>query len=58
MHLIDGRDVLLPFLDGEVSRALAAAMERDGVVFHLKEEVQECRRAGARRDQAPLVFRG
>jgi NAD(P) transhydrogenase len=47
VDLIDGRDVLLPFLDGEVSRALAAAMRRNGVVFHLKENVQECRGRGA-----------
>ena len=42
VHLIDGRDVLLPFLDAEASQALAAAMERNGVVFHWKERVQEC----------------
>src|ERR1035438_9604253 len=47
VDLIDGRDVLLPFLDGEVSRALAVAMGRDGVVFHWKERVQECRARGS-----------
>jgi len=47
VHLIDGRDVLLPFLDGEVSRALATAMGRNGLVFHLKENVQECRGRGS-----------
>ena len=47
VDLIDGRDVLLPFLDGEMSRALAAAMGRNGVAFHLKENVQECRGRGA-----------
>jgi len=47
VHLVDGRDVLLPFLDGEVSRALADAMRRDGVIFHFKEEVRECRARGA-----------
>jgi NAD(P) transhydrogenase len=47
VHLIDGRDVLLPFLDGEVSRALAAAMGREGVLFHQKEQVLECRARGS-----------
>ena len=47
VHLIDGRDVLLPFLDGEVSRALAAAMGRGGVIVHQKEQVLECRARGA-----------
>lgn len=41
-HLVDGRDVLLPFLDGEVSRALAAAMATNGVRFHWRERVTEC----------------
>jgi NAD(P) transhydrogenase len=39
VHMIDGRDVLLPFLDSEVTRALTAAMERNGIVFHWKEQV-------------------
>jgi NAD(P) transhydrogenase len=39
VHLIDGRDALLPFLDPDISKALAAAMERQGVVFHWKENV-------------------
>jgi NAD(P) transhydrogenase len=42
VHIIDGRNQLLPFLDGEVSKALAAAMERNGVQFHWKETVQQC----------------
>lgn len=42
VHLVDGRDVLLPFLDGEVSRALAKAMARDGVSFHWKQRVATC----------------
>ena len=42
VHVIDGRDVLLPFLDAEVSRALFAVMARDGIVFHWKERVQAC----------------
>jgi NAD(P) transhydrogenase len=39
VHVIDGRDVLLSFLDTEVSRALTTAMERNGIVFHWKEKV-------------------
>jgi len=42
VHLVDGRDTLLPFLDAEVSRALAAAMERNGISLHRNERVQEC----------------
>jgi NAD(P) transhydrogenase len=46
VHLIDGRDLLLPFLDGEVSRALGDAMERNGISLHRNERVQECVVAG------------
>jgi NAD(P) transhydrogenase len=42
VHLIDGHDVLLPFLDGEVSRALMTEMERSGIVFHWKERAEVC----------------
>jgi len=42
VDIIDGRDKLLPFLDTEVSLALAAAMERGGVVFRWNEKVQKC----------------
>lgn len=42
VHLIDGRDALLPFLDPDLSRALAAAMEQQGVVFHWKATVTDC----------------
>jgi len=42
VQLIDSRDVLLPFLDREVSRALVGAMERNGVVFRWKEGVRRC----------------
>jgi NAD(P) transhydrogenase len=34
VHLIDGRNSLLPFLDAEISRALTAAMEKNGIRFH------------------------
>jgi NAD(P) transhydrogenase len=40
VHLIDGRASLLPFLDGELSRSLTAAMEKNGIVFHWKERVR------------------
>jgi NAD(P) transhydrogenase len=42
VHIVDGRDVLLPFLDTEVSRALVGALERNGIVFHWKEKVRKC----------------
>ena len=42
VHILDGRDVLLPFLDVEVSKALVAACQRSGIVFHWNENVQQC----------------
>jgi NAD(P) transhydrogenase len=42
VHLIDGRAGLLPFLDGEVSRALEKAMAVNGVRFHWNERVTRC----------------
>lgn len=42
VHIIDGRDVLLPFLDADVSQALVAALERSGITFHWKQNVQKC----------------
>ena len=42
VHLIDGRNVLLPFLDRELSRALAVAMERNGIQFHWTERATAC----------------
>ncbi len=41
-HLVDGRDTLMPFLDTEISRALADAMTANGVQFHWKERVTAC----------------
>lgn len=41
-YLIDGRDVLLPFLDGELSTALETALTRLGVRFVWKESVTGC----------------
>ncbi|MCE0523126.1 MAG: Si-specific NAD(P)(+) transhydrogenase [Methylacidiphilales bacterium] len=42
VHIVDGRDMLLPFLDREVSQALATAMEQSGVTFHWDEKVTKC----------------
>jgi NAD(P) transhydrogenase len=42
VQLIDGRDTLLPFLDAEVSNALAAAMKRNGILRHQNERVEKC----------------
>jgi len=42
VHIVDGRDKLLPFLDHEVSVALAAAMESTGITFHWNEKVLKC----------------
>ena len=41
-HLVDGRDTLMPFLDAEISTALAAAMAANGVQFHWKQRVTAC----------------
>lgn len=40
VHVIDGRDVLLGFLDGEISQALLEGMERNGISFHWKEQAR------------------
>jgi len=42
VHLVDGRDRLLPVLDAEVSAALNQAMEGLGIVFHWSERVTAC----------------
>ena len=44
VHILDGRDVLLPFLDAEVSqKALMGALQRSGERFFTgKENVQKC----------------
>ncbi len=42
VHLIDGRDCLLPFLDDDLRRALEQAMLEAGVRFHWKERVLRC----------------
>jgi NAD(P) transhydrogenase len=45
VHLIEGRDTLLPFLDSEISQTLAVAMEHAGVQFHWKNRVLASRTA-------------
>src|SRR6185295_15829346 len=42
VHLVDGRDTLMPFLDAEISAGLAAAMAANGVRFQWKEKVVKC----------------
>jgi NAD(P) transhydrogenase len=42
VHIIDGHDSLLPFIDPELSQALIRAMEKNGVVFHWKHKVEKC----------------
>jgi NAD(P) transhydrogenase len=42
VHLIDSHDVLMSFLDSEISRALVTEMERNGIVFHWKERAVSC----------------
>ena len=42
VHVIDGRDKLLPFLDEEISETLLTAMEKAGVTFHWRETVEKC----------------
>jgi NAD(P) transhydrogenase len=42
VHVVDGRDSLLPFLDDELSRRLEQAMAALGIRFHWKERVKAC----------------
>ncbi len=42
VHLVDGRETLMPFLDPEISAALAEAMATNGVQFHWKVRVLSC----------------
>jgi NAD(P) transhydrogenase len=47
VHLVDGRDVLLPFLDREVSLALVNAMKDNGIQFYWRDKVLECDARGS-----------
>lgn len=58
VHLIDGRDTLLPFLDTEVSSALATAMKRNGILLHRNERVEECLALGLNRIALKLASGG
>lgn len=42
VHLVDGRNTLMPFLDEEISQRLADAMAANGVQFHWNERVAAC----------------
>ena len=42
IHVIDGRDALLPFLDPDLSAALKCAMEKAGITFWWKQQVESC----------------
>lgn len=42
VHVIDGRDKLLPFLDTEIADRLYSALQQNGIVFHWKETVESC----------------
>ena len=58
VHLIDGRDTLLPFLDAEVSSTLAAAMKRNGILLHRNERVEKCVVASPERISLTLASGG
>lgn len=42
VHVIDGRNKLMPFLDEEIADTLTEAMVANGVKFHWKERVLGC----------------
>jgi NAD(P) transhydrogenase len=42
VHVIDGHESLLPFIDPELSQALVKAMEKNGITFHWKQKVEKC----------------
>lgn len=42
VHLVDGRGMLMPFLDQEISHGIATAMAANGVQFHWNERVVAC----------------
>jgi NAD(P) transhydrogenase len=42
VHLLDGRDTLLPFLDREIAAVLEQAMKGLGVTLHWNEKVTSC----------------
>jgi NAD(P) transhydrogenase len=58
VHVVDGRKELLPFLDGEISRALTADMENSGIIFHWGERAEACvvEDSGSRRIQGRVAL--
>jgi NAD(P) transhydrogenase len=46
VHIVDGRDCLMPFLDREVSQELEKGMSHLGIQFHWKEQVKSCGACG------------
>ena len=46
VHLIDSRDILLPFLDSEVSAGLTQAIRQSGIEMYCGERVAECDGSG------------
>jgi NAD(P) transhydrogenase len=56
VHVIDGREVLLPFLDAEVSTSLAAVLARGGIMFHWKDRVQACNAVAPGSGREPAGF--
>ena len=46
VHLIDGRDRILPFLDADIAKVLTSEMERMGVRFHVGKQPLSYRREG------------
>lgn len=46
VHLFDSRDVLLPYLDAEISKRLEEAMKQNGILFHWNERVESCASRG------------
>ena len=42
VHIVDGHSGLMPFVDPEIIRTLAAAMDKSGIVFHWNEKVLKC----------------
>ena len=57
VHLIDGRDTLLPFLDPDLSKALAAAMERRASCSTGRRSVEKCVAPRRRRDRTDAELR-
>jgi NAD(P) transhydrogenase len=42
VHVIDRRSTLFEFLDAEITARLLSTMERNGIQFHWKKQVEQC----------------